>query len=99
MNRKIQSSVFSFDELEFLVEPCTRTIILALQDLQASLVEFDLTTTEIRDIAMGVVHASFFMKVAFWLKTNSNVNGRQWYIIQSSKTKFYFTSFWPFETS
>jgi hypothetical protein len=39
------------------------------------IVGFDPITAEVGDIAMGVVHVGLFMKVVFWLKTNSNVNG------------------------
>jgi hypothetical protein len=82
MRRKIQCGVSTFNEVEFLGELGTRTIVLKVTRFaNIIIVRFDPTTLKIGDITIGVVHAGFFMKTAFWLKTNSDVNGQQWSIL------------------
>jgi hypothetical protein len=33
------------------------------------------------------------VKATLWLKTHSNSNGRKWSILQTLKTRFFFTNF------
>jgi hypothetical protein len=76
MSKRIQSKVSAFDELEFLVELGTRTIIFRVIRFASIIIaKFDPTTFEVVDITMGVVHVSFFMKVVLWLEKYSYVNG------------------------
>jgi hypothetical protein len=61
MNRRIQSKVSAFDELEFPLEPSIRIIILKVIGFaNIIIVEFDITTPEVGDIAMGVNTCWFF---------------------------------------
>jgi len=84
----------------FPTELGRRTLILKIIGFATIIiVGFDLAIAEVGDIVVGMVQARFFMKAALWLKTQSDPNGRQWLIIQTSKIRFYFTSFWPFEMS
>jgi hypothetical protein len=65
MNKKIQSKVSTFDELEFLVESGIRIVILRVIGFaNIVIVGFDPTTIDVENIAVGVVHAGLFMKVA-----------------------------------
>jgi hypothetical protein len=100
MSKRIQSGVSILDELEFPIELGIETLILKVIGFaNIEIVGFDPTTIEVEDIVVGVLHASLFMKVDPWLKTNLDVNGQQWSILQSSENSIYFTSFWPFEMS
>lgn len=46
------------------------------------IVGFDLVVGEVENIALKVMHAEFFMKVALWMKTKSGSNSKQWTFIQ-----------------
>jgi ABC-type Mn2+/Zn2+ transport system permease subunit len=79
MSRRIQFGVFVFGKMEFLVEQGIGTIILRVIGFtykHHNYVRFDPTTTKVDDIAIGVLHVGFFMKVVIWLKTCSDVNGQ-----------------------
>jgi len=77
VNRRIQFRVFAFDELEFPTEPSTRIIVLRVTRFASIIiVGFDATIVEVKDIVIGVIHVSFFMKTIIWLKTSLDVNGR-----------------------
>ncbi len=77
MNRRIQSRVFAFDELEFPIEPNTRIIVLkVIRFASIIIVGFDATIVEVKHIVVGVIHVGFFMKTIIWLKTSLDVNGR-----------------------
>jgi hypothetical protein len=98
MSKRIQFGVSTFDEVEFPMKP--GTIILKVTGFASIIiVGFDPTTVEVNDIIVGVIHASFFMETTIWLKTRSDLNGRQQSILQTLETRFFFTSFKPFETS
>ncbi len=84
MSRRIQFGVFVFDELEFLAEQGIGTIILRVIRFtykHHNYIGIDPTTTKVGDIAIGVIHVGFFMKIALWSKTCSYVNGQQWSIL------------------
>jgi len=42
---------------------------------------FNLHLAIVGDLAIGVMHFRFFMKVVIWIKTREGSNGRQWTII------------------
>ncbi len=84
MSTRIQFGVFVFDEVEFSIEQGIRTIILRVTRFtykHHNYIGFDPTTTEVGDIAVGVIHVGFFMKVVLWSKICLNVNGQQWSIL------------------
>jgi hypothetical protein len=90
MNKRIQCGVSAFDEVEFPTEPGTETIVLKVTNFASIIiVGFDLVSAKVGDIAVGVIHAGFLTKTAFWLKIHSDLNGRQWSILQTSKTMFF----------
>jgi hypothetical protein len=98
MSKRIQFGVSTFDEVEFLMKP--GTIILKVTRIASIIIiGFDPTTIEVNDIIVGIIHDGFFMEMTIWLKTRSDLNGRQRSILQTLETRFFFTSFKPFETS
>jgi hypothetical protein len=56
------------------------------------MIGFDPFETEVGDIDITIIHASFFSKATMWLKTRVASNGREWVLIQSTEYHFYFTS-------
>jgi hypothetical protein len=98
MNKRIQSKVSTFNEVEFPTEPST--IILRVNGFACIIIiRFDPTTTKVNDIIIRVIHVGFFMEATIWLKIRSDLNGQQWSILQTLEIRFFFTSLWPFETS
>jgi hypothetical protein len=77
MNRRIQSGVFAFDEMTFPTEPSAGILVLKITRFASIIVVgFHPAVVEVRDIVVGVLNASYFVKVALWLKTCLNFNGR-----------------------
>jgi hypothetical protein len=45
------------------------------------IIGFDFHLAIVGDLAIGVMHFRFFMKVVIWIKTREGSSGRQWTII------------------
>jgi hypothetical protein len=64
-----------------------------------SIVGFDPIVVEVGDLVVSMQYSRFCTQVAVWLKTRVQSSGWQWSLVQSSESKFYFISPWPFESS
>ncbi len=72
----------------------TKTLVLRITRFaNIIIIGFDLAFSEGGNIAIGVLNVSYFVKATLWLKTHSNSNGRKWSILQTLKTRFFFTNF------
>jgi hypothetical protein len=60
-------------------------------------VGFGPIVVNVGDIHVGMLNAGYFVKASLWLKTCLNSNGRQWSILQTLETRFFFRCSWPFE--
>jgi hypothetical protein len=58
---------------------------LRARTLVLRIIGFDLVVVEVGNIAIGLLHVGFFMKVALWLKTRCDFNGRKWSIYKLQK--------------
>jgi hypothetical protein len=93
MNRRISFGVSDFDEMEFSWELQASSLILRVTGFASlKILGFDPSKAKVRDIAITIIHADFFSKAAIWLKTKAGFDGRQWVLIQSNESHFYFTS-------
>jgi hypothetical protein len=77
MSKRIQSRVFAFGEVTFPTELSAGTLILKItRFVSIIVVGFDPIVVEVRDIVVGGLNASYFVKATLWLKTHSDFNGR-----------------------
>jgi hypothetical protein len=87
----------SFDEIAFSREANVGFIIIKITKFASTvIVGFDPRIVEVGDLAIGVMHAGFFIKVTIWIKTRKGAYGWQWTIIQTRECMFFFTISWPF---
>jgi hypothetical protein len=93
MNRRIRFGVSNFDEVEFSWEPQASLLILKIIGFASlRILGFDPFEAKVEDIAITIIHVSFFSKATIWLKTKAGFDGWQWVFIQSNEFHFYFTN-------
>lgn len=68
--------VQSFDKFAFSKEPNVGSIIIKIIEFASTvIVGFDLRIVEVGDLAIGMMHAGFFIKETIWIKTKEGANG------------------------
>jgi hypothetical protein len=86
----------SFDEISFLMEPSVGTMVIQITGFTlVIIIGFYPSIVEIGNVVVGVAQSRFFMKVASWIKTKPQIDGRQWPLVQTQQAKFFYIVSWP----
>jgi hypothetical protein len=74
--------IISKDDVAFSKKSNVGFVIIKITRFACVIISgFNLHLAIARDLAIGVMHFRFFMKVVIWIKTREGSNGRQWTII------------------
>lgn len=96
MSYIIYSSILEFNE-GFSWDPQAGSMILRIVGFASlRIIGFDSYEAKLGDIAITIIHTSFFSKAIIWLRTRVGFDGQQWVLVQCSESCFYFSSPWPF---
>lgn len=95
MSFKNQDGILSFDDMFFLKKPNVGTLVIHITRFACVIIiGFNPSVVEVRDLAIGITQSRFFMKVTLWIKTRPGIAGRQWPLIQTQQTKFFYNISW-----
>jgi hypothetical protein len=71
-------------------------IIIIIGFASMIVIGFNPHVTNVGDLATRVMHSRFFMKATIWIQTREGADVKQWTIIETQKTMFFYTILWPF---